>query len=279
MDTKNGGCSQEEHFSLTAIYGSLMLPFDPGQELPVRHPHKLLDRARLAAVIEGSDERFGAACVVVIHSVVVASLVTFAISTMPSLSPLVRTALHGLEAAFLCFFIAEYALRLYAANVRWRYVVSLWGVIDLLAFLPTLLLPGSEGALAKAFRTLRVLRLFKLMRGNAAVERFIRALTSLRAEFTVFAIIVAVLLFICSTAIYYFEHAAQPDAFASIPHSMWWAVVTLTTVGYGDVYPVTVGGRIFTGIVLLVGLGIVALPTGLIASALSNQRPGEPSAG
>ena len=75
--------------------------------------------------------------------------------------------------------------------------------------------------------------------------------------------------------VYYFENQAQPEAFASVFHSLWWAVVTLTTVGYGDATPVTVGGKVFTFLVLIVGLGIVAVPTGLFASALSKAREGE----
>ena len=81
-----------------------------------------------------------------------------------------------------------------------------------------------------------------------------------------------VLLYVAAVGIYFFERDAQPDAFASIFHSLWWAIVTLTTVGYGDVYPITLGGRIFTFFILMLGLGMVAVPTGLLASALSQAR-------
>jgi voltage-gated potassium channel len=80
------------------------------------------------------------------------------------------------------------------------------------------------------------------------------------------------LLYLSAVGIYYFEHDAQPDLYSSVFHSLWWAVATLTTVGYGDVYPITVGGRIFTFLVLLVGLGVVSVPAGLVASALSKAR-------
>lgn len=87
-----------------------------------------------------------------------------------------------------------------------------------------------------------------------------------------FSAVAAVLLYFASVGIYYFERSVQPEASASIVHAMWWAVITLTTVGYGDVYPVTAGGRVFTAMVLILGLGIVAVPTGLFASALSHVR-------
>lgn len=82
----------------------------------------------------------------------------------------------------------------------------------------------------------------------------------------------AIFLFLASAGIYYFENAAQPESFASIFHSGWWAIVTLTTVGYGDVYPITLGGRIFTFFILMVGVGIVTIPAGLVASALTKAR-------
>ena len=81
-----------------------------------------------------------------------------------------------------------------------------------------------------------------------------------------------VVIYLAAVGIYYFERDAQPEAFASIPHAMWWAVVTLTTVGYGDLYPVTAGGKVFTFLILFVGLGLVAVPAGIIASALSKAR-------
>ena len=88
----------------------------------------------------------------------------------------------------------------------------------------------------------------------------------------VFLIIASITLYLCAAGIYFFEHDAQPEKFESIPHSLWWAIATLTTVGYGDVYPITAGGRIFTGLVLLVGLGVVAVPVGLISAALTGAR-------
>ena len=124
----------------------------------------------------------------------------------------------------------------------------------------------------RALRMLRLFRLFKLVRYNNAIERFARAFAIAREEIVVFAVVTVILLFFSGIGIYYFEHEAQPDVFSSIFHSLWWAMVTLTTVGYGDMVPITAGGRIFTFFMLLIGLGIVAVPAGLLAAALNKVR-------
>ena len=120
-----------------------------------------------------------------------------------------------------------------------------------------------------------MLRILKLIRYSTAARRFHRAFVIAKDELILFFFVTLILLYLSAVGIYYFESTAQPEQFKSVFHSLWWAVVTLTTVGYGDIYPVTVGGRIFTFFVLMVGLGIVAVPTGLVASALSQARSEE----
>jgi voltage-gated potassium channel len=115
-------------------------------------------------------------------------------------------------------------------------------------------------------------RTFKIVRYSKAIRRFHRALLIAREELVLFLLVTLLLLYFSAVGIYYFEYDAQPEAFASVFHSLWWAVVTLTTVGYGDVYPVTTGGRIFTFVILLIGLGIISVPAGIVASALSESR-------
>ena len=121
----------------------------------------------------------------------------------------------------------------------------------------------------RGLRLLRVFRLFEIARYSAAVTRLMNAVKYARNEAMVFLFATLVLLYIAALGIHHFEHEAQPDKFESVFHSLWWAVVTLTTVGYGDAYPVTVGGRIFTFIILLCGMGIVAVPAGLVATGMS----------
>ncbi len=117
--------------------------------------------------------------------------------------------------------------------------------------------------------------MFKLARYSKAVQRFKKAYDIVHDEMVVFIVFTLILLYISSIGIYYFENEAQPEQFKSVFHSLWWSVSTLTTVGYGDIYPITCGGRVFTFFVLLIGLGIVAVPSGLIASAFTKVREGE----
>ena len=112
----------------------------------------------------------------------------------------------------------------------------------------------------------------KLLRYNSAVYRLRMAFKAIREELLIFLSFTLILLFLSSVGIYYFEHAEQPEMFSSIFESMWFAVVSLTTVGYGDITPVTIGGRVFTSFILFLGLGIVAVPTGLFAAALTRQK-------
>lgn len=115
----------------------------------------------------------------------------------------------------------------------------------------------------------------KLTRYTRAIATFRKALNIAKEEVVLFLFATSLLLYLSAVGIYYFENSVQPDQFKSIFHSLWWAVATLTTVGYGDVYPITVGGKVFTFIILMIGLGIVAVPAGLVASALAKVRQEE----
>lgn len=204
---------------------------------------------------------------------IVASVVLMSLSTVPGLAPTWRTALAAAEYAIVVLFTLEYGLRIATADSRWRYVLSFYGIIDLAAlisFYITLAWGGMMDLRAvRALRLLRVFRTFEFARYARATARIGRALMYARDEAAVFLFATLVLLYIAAMGIHHFESDAQPEKFDSVFHSLWWAVVTLTTVGYGDAYPVTLGGRIWTFVVLLLGMGIVAVPAGLIATGLS----------
>ena len=215
----------------------------------------------------------GRAVAWVIQGMIIASLVTFSIETLPDLSPRARQWLHFFEVFTVAVFTIEYVLRVWTADRKLSFVFSFYGIVDLVAILPFYLTAGLVDLRSiRAFRMLRLFRLLKLTRYNAAAGRFMLALKIAKDELILFSFLAVILLYLSAVGIYYFERDAQPEVFRSIFDALWWAVATLTTVGYGDVYPVTTGGRLFTFIVLMVGLGIVAVPTGLVASALSEAR-------
>ncbi|NCC61757.1 MAG: ion transporter [Verrucomicrobiae bacterium] len=211
----------------------------------------------------------------VIQLLIVLSLVSFAFETLPGLSTPARKVLRAFEVVSISIFTIEYVLRLILSKPRRGYAFSFFGLIDLAAILPFYLSTGIDLRSIRAFRLLRLFRLFKLARYSAAVRRYHRAFLIAREELILFGATALILLYLSSVGIYYFENKVQPEAFASVFHSMWWAIVTLSTVGYGDIYPVTTGGKIFTFFVLVLGLGVVAVPSGLLASALSKAREEE----
>lgn len=203
---------------------------------------------------------------------IVVSLVSFAIETLPDLTSQARKFLRYIEVFTITVFTIEWVVRLYFSKPKLGYLFSFFGIVDLIAILPFYLSTGLDLRAVRAFRLLRLFRLLKLARYSRAMQRYHRAFRIAKEELILFGATAVIMFYLASVGIYYFENQAQPEVFASVFHSFWWAVATLTTVGYGDIYPVTVGGKIFTFIVLMIGLGFVAIPTGLFASALSAAR-------
>lgn len=227
---------------------------------------------RLKRIIEQTDTKAGRAFDVAIQALIVFSLITFSLDTLPNLTLAQRTIFAQLEFATVIIFTAEYLLRIFTASNKPKFIFSFFGMIDLVAILPFYLAAGLDLRALRAMRLLRVIRILKLARYSAAVQRFHRAFLIAKEEIFLFLFVAAILFYLSAVGIYYFENAAQPKEFASVFHSMWWSVSTLTTVGYGDVYPITTGGKCFTFFVLIIGLGVVSVPAGLIASALSKAR-------
>jgi voltage-gated potassium channel len=227
---------------------------------------------RLKRIVEQDDTPAGRAFDLSIQALIVLSLVTFSLETLPGLSPTTKQWLYRVEVVTVLVFTAEYLLRLLLTDRKLKFAFSFFGMIDLLAVLPFYLAMGLDFRSVRILRFLRLFRAFKMVRYSKAIRRFHRAFIIAREELVLFIIVTLMLLYFSAVGIYYFENEAQPDKFASVFHSLWWSVATLTTVGYGDIYPVTVGGKVFTFIVLLIGLGIVSVPAGLVASALSKAR-------
>ena len=232
-------------------------------------------RADIIEILDGTHPRVGRGVALGIYGLIVVSAVVIALETMPTLPDGLRMALGVAEIAILAAFALEYLLRLTCSAHPFRYAVSFWGIVDFIAVVPAILFLIPDMATVRALRLLRLLRILKLFKANRALDRIGHAIYSVRAEFGIFLFIAITALYLAAVGIYHFEHVAQPEGFSSIPESLWWAVATLTTVGYGDVYPVTTGGRIFTGAVLLIGIGVIAVPAGLITAALTEAGKGD----
>ena len=229
-------------------------------------------KQRLKQIIEDSDTKAGKTFDLTIQSIIVLSLVCFSIETLPDLSDESRTLLHVIEIISVIIFTVEYLARVAVASDKAAFVFSFFGIIDLLAILPFYLSTGLDLRSLRSFRLLRLVRILKLARYSAAAKRFHRAFLIAKEELALFLFASMIVLYLAAVGIYHFENPAQPEEFSSVFHSLWWAVSTLTTVGYGDIYPVTAGGKMFTFCILVVGLGIVSIPAGLVASALSKAR-------
>ncbi len=227
---------------------------------------------RIREIVEDNTSRKGKLFDYFIQVLILSSLVAFAIDTLPNNSRQTIKILQAFEITCVAIFTIEYALRIYVAKKPLKYIFSFYGIIDFLAIFPFYLRTAIDLRALRAFRVFRIFRTLKLVRYNKALNRFHIAAGIVKEEVILFLIVTAIFLFLASTGIYYFENEAQPEVFTSVIHSGWWAVVTLTTVGYGDVYPITVGGKIFTFFILLIGVGIVTIPAGLVASALSKAR-------
>jgi len=225
----------------------------------------------LKKIIEDTDTKTGRAFDLTIQILIVYSLITFSISTLPGLSHTAQQFLHLSQITVVAIFTIEYVLRIVVADRKLGYIFSFYGVIDLMAIFPFYITYAVDLRAIRIVRLLRVFRIFKVARYVKAVERYGTAFKSIKEELVVFFGATFFLIYLSAVGIYYFEHIAQPEAVQSIFHSLWWAIATLTTVGYGDIVPITIGGKIFTFFILMIGLSIVAVPAGLLAVALQKS--------
>lgn len=188
-------------------------------------------------------------------------------------------ALRLLEAAFFALFAVEYALRLWAIGEdrrfagllgRLRYARRPMALLDLVVVLAfALTYVGADAFLLRLARLVRVVAVLRLGEVTVAGEIIFSALRRRRYELTISLVIGIAALILAAALLHYAEGSVQPDSFGSIPRAMWWAVVTLTTIGYGDVFPVTLLGRMLATVIAVLGIGVIAIPTGIMAAALS----------
>lgn len=223
-------------------------------------------RARIARLLDAA-----------LLGLIILNVVAAVVGTVPGVEARFGRELAAFETFSIVVFTVEYVVRVGMARDRLRYVVSPLAVIDLLAVLPFYLpFVGVDLRVVRAFRLLRLFRLAKAARYVRAVHVFSGVVRSKREELVIAASVMVLLVICASSLMYYAEHEAQPQAFSSIPAAMWWSIATLTTVGYGDVYPVTPAGRLIGSLVAVLGIGFFALPTAILGAgfveAVSYQK-------
>ena len=194
--------------------------------------------------------------------------------SVPSISPETRQVLYILEWVITGLFTLEYIFRLYVSEKPIKYARSFFGVVDLLAILPTyadLLLPGAHYLmLLRVLRVLRIFRVLKLAKYIGEANTLLRAMRSSARKIAVFVFGVLILVLILGSLMYLIEGAEH--GFTSIPKSVYWAIVTLTTVGYGDISPQTPMGQFFASVIMIIGYGIIAVPTAIVTAEMTNPR-------
>ena len=237
---------------------------------PPAHHHKSL-RLRVRAMLEHQNTKAGRRFAIFIQALIVLSLVEISLETFPGLPPWAVTVFHLFEWFVMIVFTVEYLLRLWSTAHPVRYALSFHGLVDLAVVAPFWVL-GADVRELRGLVLLRLIRVFKLGRYARSLKHFRLAWQLVKDDVFAFAGVVGLFIYIAALGVWHFEHTAQPEKFATVFDALWWAVVTLTTVGYGDIYPLTVGGRLFTMVIVLLGLGLVAVPSGLLASAFQEIR-------
>jgi len=248
-------------------------------------------KTRTCEILEGLSADWPTRLVnVSLFAVILLNVVEFVVSTLPGLSQPMQDLLHWFEVVSVAVFTVEYVLRVWSitsdANFarpiagRVRFALGPMALVDLAAILPSYLpmLVGFDGRILRVVRLLRIFRILKLGRYSTSLRTLFRVVHRKREELAMVTFTVFVVLVLASTLMYFAEQPAQPRLFSSIPAAMWWGVTTLTTVGYGDMYPITPWGKLLGSLIALIGLGLFALPAGILASGfveeLSREQTG-----
>ena len=232
---------------------------------------QLTVRQRLYFVIFEHDTPAGSAFDVALLWAVLLSVLAVMLESVDPVRLSAGAALRLLEWAFTVLFTVEYALRLYSAPKRWRYALSFFGAVDLIAILPTYLsltIPGAQSLLVvRVLRLLRVFRVLKLASFRGEADALWSAVTASMPKITVFLFAVLSVVVIIGSSMYLLEGPSH--GFSSIPRAMYWSIVTLTTVGFGDITPQTPAGQVLASVLMIFGYGIIAVPTGIVSAEMT----------
>jgi voltage-gated potassium channel len=242
-------------------------------------------RKRIYEILETASVDDSASRVfdIFIITLITLNVVAVILETVESLAAQFSTVFATFELFSIIIFTVEYVLRLWVCTAgkkganpvtdRMRFVIKPMALIDLVAILPFYLpvMFPLDPRFMRALRLFRLFRLFKMGRYSESLQTLGNVMKAKKEEIIVTFFVISLLLIFASSTIYYVEHDAQPEAFSSIPAAMWWGVATLTTVGYGDVYPITPLGKFLGAVIALLGIGMFALPAGILASGFAEE--------
>jgi voltage-gated potassium channel len=233
-------------------------------------------KERLHEIIFEADTPAGKAFDVALLVLIILSVISVMLESVPSVAARHGAQLREFEWIVTILFTIEYLLRLYCVGKPWRYARSFFGIVDLLAILPSflsLIIPGAQSLLViRALRLLRVFRVLKLAHFVGEASELTAALRASARKIIVFLGAVLTIVIIVGSMMYLIE--GEANGFASIPTSIYWAIVTMTTVGYGDIAPQTALGKILASIIMIMGYGIIAVPTGIVSVELAGAVRG-----
>lgn len=213
-----------------------------------------------------------------ITSLIILNIIAVMAETFESLHVKYETYFYAFEIFSVFSFTLEYILRIWVSDLRFprygkvksrlKYIFSIMGLVDLLAILPFYLhfILKVDGSLARIFRLFRLFRIFKISHYSNALNLLFSVFAEKKKELIVTIATIFILLLFSSALMFELENAVQPDQFPNIFATFWWAIATLTTIGYGDVYPITAGGKLLAALTAIFGIGLVAIPTGLLSA-------------
>ncbi len=229
------------------------------------------------------DDKLSKRFDIFIMTLIILNVILVIIETVEPIYNRYHYGLDLFEAISVIIFTVEYLARVWTCTLMEKYRHPLWGriryifswaaLIDLFAILPFYLplILAMDGRFLRILRLFRLVRLFKMGRYSTAFGLITKVFRKRKEELVISLTFLLVMLIFASGLMYYIEHEAQPEAFSSIPETMWWGVATLTTVGYGDVYPITALGRFLGAIIAILGVGLFALPAGIIAAGFESE--------
>lgn len=231
-------------------------------------------RSRVHEVIYEADTRGGKIFDVIILWMIAISVLLIMADSVKEFHERFETEVYYLEWFFTIAFTIEYLLRIYAVKKPWNYILSFYGIVDLLSILPTYLgFFFVDGSSFRAIRILRMMRIFRVLKLISFVKQasvLKTALRNSRDKILVFLFAIGLLVVVLGTIMYIIE--SEESGFTSIPMSIYWAIVTITTVGYGDIAPATALGQTIASVIMILGYAIIAVPTGIVTSELNEAK-------